>query len=92
MPDVPYLNLGSGTGTTIKELLETLNEIVEFNYEWDTTKSNGFPKRIMDISLARKLIDYNPQISLINGLASTWSWYVNNKEEYLKRQNYFKEV
>ena len=90
-PDVPYLNIGSGIGTTIKELLDTLQRVIPFKYTWDTTKSNGFPKRVMDITLAKEKIGYNPQTSLEDGLRETWDWFLANKDEYLNRQNYFKE-
>lgn len=86
-----YVNLGSGKGYTIKELMETLKSFIGFNYVFDTSKSSGFPKRVMDISKARKLINYNPSTSLLDGLKETWNWYLNNQKEYLNRKNYFKE-
>ena len=51
-----YINLGSGKRVTIKQLVKTLDEFLEFDYEFDTEKSSGFPKRVMDISLAQKLL------------------------------------
>ena len=86
-----FVNLGSGKGYSIKELVETLNSFIDFNYQFDTTKPSGFPKRVMDISLARKLIHYNPTTTLLNGLRETWDWFVKNQDEYLNRVNYFKE-
>jgi len=86
-----YVNLGSGRGYTIRELVEALNSFLPFNYTFDTTKSSGFPKRVMDISLAKEMLGYNPQTSLLEGLKKTWEWYVNNQDEYLKRKNYFAE-
>jgi GDP-L-fucose synthase len=86
-----FVNLGSGRGYSIKELVETLHSFLDFNYEFDTSKPSGFPKRIMDISLARKTIDYNPTTSLQDGLKETWQWYVNNQDEYLNKKNYFKD-
>jgi len=86
-----FVNLGSGKGYSIKELVETLNSFIDFNYRFDTTKSSGFPKRVMDISLARKLIHYDPTTTLLDGLKETWNWYVRNQNEYLKKVNYFKE-
>ena len=44
----------------------------------------------MDISLAKKLIHYNPTTYLRDGLQITWEWYVNNQDEYLEKVNYFK--
>ncbi|MDD2850944.1 MAG: NAD-dependent epimerase/dehydratase family protein [Desulfuromonadaceae bacterium] len=85
-----FLNLGSGIGCSVKELLETLHSFLQFNYEFDTTKPSGFPRRVMDISLAREVIDYNPTTSLYDGLKETWEWFLINKDEYLLKQNYFK--
>jgi len=86
----PYVNLGSGQGYTIRELVETLNKFIPFNYRFDDTKSSGFPKRVMDISLARKMLGYNPTTSLLEGLQQTWEWFLNNQEEHLSKKNYFK--
>jgi len=86
-----FVNLGSGKGYSIKELVETLNSFIDFNYKFDTTKSSGFPKRVMDISLARKLIHYHPTTTLLDGLKKTWDWFSKNQDEYLNKVNYFKE-
>ena len=85
-----FVNLGSGQGCSIKELVQILHSFIDFNYEFDATKPSGFPKRIMDISLAKKLIHYNPTTSLSDGLKETWNWFTEHQDEYLKRQNYFK--
>jgi GDP-L-fucose synthase len=87
-----FVNLGSGKGYSVKELVETLKSFLDFNYQFDTTKPSGFPKRVMDISLAQQKIHYNPATSLREGLQKTWEWYMNNQEEYLQRKNYFTEV
>lgn len=87
-----YVNLGSGIGVTILELVKTLSEIGNFDYEFDTTKPSGFPKRVMDISKARKLIGYSPNTSLKNGLSQTWEWYRKNKKEFELKKNYFKKI
>jgi GDP-L-fucose synthase len=91
LPDVPYLNLGSGTAITIRQLVETLREFISFDYEFDTTKPSGFPKRVMVIDKARNLIGYNPTTSLKEGLRETWNWFIDHPNEYLQRKNYFTE-
>jgi GDP-L-fucose synthase len=85
-----FVNLGSGEGYSIRQLVETLREFLDFEYEFDTSKSAGFPRRVMDISRAREWIDYNPQMSLRDGLEETWNWFQENQDEYLSKQNYFK--
>jgi GDP-L-fucose synthase len=86
-----FLNLGSGRGYSIKELVETLRSFIPFNYRFDSTKPSGFPKRVMDISLARELLDYDPTTTLRDGLKQTWEWYVKHQDEHLTKVNYFKE-
>jgi GDP-L-fucose synthase len=76
---------------TIKELVETLSNFLDFKYEFDSTKSSGWPKRLMDISLAKEMIRYNPSTSLEEGLKETWEWFLENNDEYLYKKNYFKE-
>ena len=84
-----YLNIGSGYGITIKELITSLQSIVKFDYEFDTSKSNGFPKRVMNIDRAKKEIDFLPKVSIKDGLRKTWEWFKDNSSEYLQRKNYF---
>lgn len=84
-----FVNLGSGIGVTIRELVETMAEFLDFNYEFDASKPAGFPRRVMDISRARDWIGYNPTTSLRTGLENTWNWFQANKDEFTRRQNYF---
>ena len=85
-----FVNLGSGHGVAIRDVVETLRGFLDFRYEFDATKPSGYPKRVMDISLARRLIGYNPTTSLRAGLQATWNWYLNHQDEYQKKQNYFR--
>jgi GDP-L-fucose synthase len=85
-----FVNLGSGCGVTIRELVETLRSFLQFEYRFDPTKPSGFPKRVMDISLARSMIGYDPTTSLAEGLKETWNWFVAHQDEHLKKQNYFR--
>lgn len=85
-----FVNLGSGNGYSIKELITTLSNFLDFNYVFDCSKPSGFPRRVMDISLARKQIKYDPKTSLREGLEQTWNWFLENNDEYLRKKNYFK--
>lgn len=86
-----YMNLGSGHGVSIRELVETLHSFIEFEYKFDISKPSGKGQKLLDISKARKILNYEPKTSLREGLEETWNWYVNNPEEHTKRQNYFKK-
>jgi len=85
-----FVNLASGIGVTIKDLVETMNRVVDFNYEFDETKPSGFPKRVLDISRAREWINYNPTTTLEDGLRQTWDWFIGHRHEHLKKKNYFR--
>lgn len=85
------VNLGNGEGFTVSELVEALHKVASFKHKFDIEKPSGFPRRVMDISLARKLIGYNPTTTLVEGLQMTWDWYNENQDEYLLKVNYFNE-
>ncbi len=70
------VNLGSGTGVTIKELAETVSD----NVVWDTSKPNGDMKRVMDMTRARAL-GFECETSLADGIAATKAWYLDHKDD-----------
>ena len=86
-----YVNLGQGSGITIRDLVEALRTFLEFDYVFDPEKPGGFPKRVMDITRAREWIGYQPTMALAEGLRTTWDWFIKNGNEYLQKQNYFKD-
>lgn len=88
--DSKPINLGCGYGITIKELVESLQEITNFNAFFDTSKPSGFPRRIMDMNHACKVTGFKPSIGIKQGLKDTYSWFKENESEFLKRKNYFK--
>jgi GDP-L-fucose synthase len=85
----PYLNLGGGGGHSIRQLVDALHSFLDFYSVFDASKPSGLPKRVMDISLAKETIGYNPATPLRHGLKATWDWFVEHQDEYLKKQNYF---
>lgn len=84
-----FVNLGSGKPVSIKELVETLRSFIDFEYEFDPSKPSGAKQRIMDITLARRTIHYDPKTSLRDGLKTTWEWFKANPKEYEKKMSYF---
>jgi len=86
-----FVNLGSDNPCTVKTLVETLRSFLNFDYVFDASKPKGVAKRIMDLSLARKKIHYNPTTSLEDGLKKTWDWFIKHPDEHLKKVNYFQE-
>ena len=89
-PDKP-INLGSGTGYTIKNLVDIIINNVEKKPDviWDTSKPSGDKKRVMDITRARELLGWKPEISLEEGIKETMEWYKKNKDVIYNRYNVF---
>jgi GDP-L-fucose synthase len=76
-------NLGTGVETTVKELVETIGQLTEFNGEivWDTSKPDGQPRRFYDMSKFENALGYVPSTTLKEGLQKTINWYNNNRTE-----------
>ncbi len=68
------VNLGSGTGVTIKEVAEIVANYFGKEIKWDTTKPMGDMKRVMSTERAESY-GFNPQISLKDGIIKTIEWY-----------------
>lgn len=90
-PGVP-INLGSGVGVTIREIVEVITSNLETKPKvvWDTSKPTGDRKRLMDVSRAAAL-GFEPKISIEDGIKETMSWYRQNKETADQRYNVFTE-
>lgn len=84
------VNLGYGKGFKIKKLIACLQKITKFEANFDLSKPSGFPKRVMNMKRAKKLINFSPLFSLDEGLKITWDWFNKNQKEFYKRKNYFK--
>jgi len=71
------VNLGSGEEITIRALVEIINEMVGYDGEviWDTTRPNGQPRRMLDISRAERDFGFRARTSLRDGLQRTIDWY-----------------
>ena len=87
------INLGSGKGYSIKSLVEIITDKLNPKPEiiWDSSKPSGDKKRLMDISRAKSMIDWEPKVSLEEGIEKTMNWYKINKKNINKRYNVFTE-
>jgi GDP-L-fucose synthase len=82
-----HINIGTGQDLTIKELATLISELTAFKGEilWDTSKSDGTPRKVLDVSRIQKL-GWSPKISLRDGIQSTIDWYKKNSENGLVRK------
>jgi GDP-L-fucose synthase len=72
------INVGWGKDISIKNLAILVAEVVgyEGSIEWDTSKPDGTPRKLLDVSKIRSL-GWQPQIELLEGIKSTYEWYLN---------------
>ena len=73
------INVGCGEDISIGELAELICEIVGFDGQlaWDTTKPDGTPRKLLDVSKIRAL-GWRPAITLRDGIKGTYDWFVAN--------------
>ena len=74
-----HINVGTGEDVTIKELAETIVDVVGYknDYEWDTSKPNGTPRKVLNVDKIKSL-GWEPKISLREGIESTYEWFKQN--------------
>jgi len=76
----PIINIGCGKDNTIKEIAMLIKQVVGFEGEtvFDTTKPDGTPQKLLDVSLLTRL-GWRQTISLENGIAATYAWCIENE-------------
>ncbi|MBI1862042.1 MAG: NAD-dependent epimerase/dehydratase family protein [Deltaproteobacteria bacterium] len=78
--DVSPLNIGTGVGTTIRQLVEDLCHTLNFKNKviWDASKPDGQMAKTLDIAKMKATLDWVPRTGLRDGLKKTIAWYQEN--------------
>ena len=73
------VNAGTGKELTIKELTEKVAKVVGYNGEirWDTTRPNGTPRKLLDVSKA-KALGWEAKVDLDEGIRLAYKDFLNN--------------
>ena len=81
-PMLSHINVGTGIDVTIRELAETIVEVVGFKGElkFDTSKPDGAPRKLLNVDRLKDL-DWQAKFSLKEGLNDTYQWYLKNSNE-----------
>lgn len=74
-----HINVGTGEDMTIKELAQTISDVVGYEGEikWDTSKPNGTPRKVLNVDKIKSL-GWEPKIGLREGIEKTYEWYKKN--------------
>jgi len=77
-----HLNVGTGVDQSIRELAELVAEIVHPGAKlvFDSTKPDGMPQKLLDVTRLHEL-GWRHRIGLRDGIASTYGWYLAQKEK-----------
>jgi GDP-L-fucose synthase len=80
LPEHLY-NVGTGNDINIKQLAKTIQKVVNYkgNISWDTSKPDGTPRKLMDVSKMHSL-GWKSQTALQKGIESTYTWYLRTRE------------
>lgn len=78
--DPEPVNLGTGYEISIRDLIATICELMNFNGEivWETDKPNGQPRRCLDIERAHTSFGFTAQVDFKQGLRHTIDWYLKH--------------
>lgn len=74
------VNLGSALEISIKDLVELICKLMDFNGKiiWDASKPDGQPRRCLDVSKARQEFGFEAKTDFTEGLKNTIKWYQEN--------------
>ena len=77
-----HINVGTGRDVTIAELATMMARIVGFegDIEFDTSKPDGTPRKLLDVSRARSL-GWESSVALESGLGMTYEWFLEHFHE-----------
>jgi len=83
--DAEHINVGTGVDVTIRELAETVRDIVypEAELVFDATKPDGMPRKVLDVSKLRAM-GWAPRYGLVDGVQSTYDWFVAQRDDSLR--------
>lgn len=85
-PMLSHINVGTGVDCTIRELAETVAEVTGFKgkLEWDTSKPDGTPRKLMDVSKLERL-GWKAITSLKDGLQHTYEWFLDHQDDFREK-------
>ena len=83
-----HINVGTGHDVTIAELASTMAKVLDFkgNVEFDTSKPDGTPRKLMDVSRLSSL-GWEYSIGLEHGLRMTYEWFLEHLDELRGRSS-----
>ncbi|MDC3958599.1 GDP-L-fucose synthase family protein [Polyangium jinanense] len=81
------VNLGAGREVSMRDLAATIAKACGYDGDivWDTSRPNGQPRRMLDVSRAREWFGFEARTALEEGLAKTIGWYEENRGRIVEK-------
>ncbi len=82
-PKPCFVNLGTGVDVTIRELAETVRDVVGYQgrLTFDPSKPDGTPRKLLDVSRTQAL-GWQSHVTLRQGIERTYAWFINNMGQW----------
>jgi GDP-L-fucose synthase len=73
----PFVNIGCGEDQSIRELADRVADVVGFKgeIEWDSSKPDGTPRKLLDVSLLQRTFGWRPKVPLEDGIRLAYRHY-----------------
>ena len=80
-PMLSHINVGTGVDITIREMAETMKEVVGYKGKivFDTIKPDGTPRKLIDVTRLKNA-GWRYSVNLKNGLKKTYEWYLKKNQ------------
>ena len=80
-PMLSHINVGTGVDITIREMAETMKEVVGYKGKivFDTIKPDGTPRKLIDVTRLKNA-GWRYSVNLKNGLKKTYEWYLEKNQ------------
>ncbi|HAE79395.1 MAG TPA: GDP-fucose synthetase [Morganella sp. (in: Bacteria)] len=81
-PMLSHINIGTGIDCTIKELAESIAEVIGYtgNIIFDASKPDGTPRKLLNVDRLKNL-GWTADTALKDGLSKTYQWFIKNTSE-----------
>lgn len=80
-PMLSHINVGTGVDVTIREMAETMKQVVGFEglLKFDSSKPDGAPRKLIDVSRLAAM-GWRYSVELEEGLRRTYAWYLETEK------------
>ena len=88
-PSCSHINIGTGKDCSILELSELISDVIDYKGDiiTDTSKPDGMPKKLLDVSLLAKL-GWEYKTNIREGLEKTYEWFLENQDSLRSKENF----